>query len=97
MHSLSSPAAAPPRRTIPPKPTGQHDLSVSHCPQAAGGSLKLKEVQSAVATAALEKLGGKAAAGVGKKKLRAEVAARVAGSSKFVVEGKLVRLRGSSA
>lgn len=58
--------------------------------QAAGGSLKLKELQAQVAAAAAEKLGAQQP---GKKALRAEVAARAAGSSKFVVDGKRVRLR----
>ncbi|GAB4815210.1 hypothetical protein N2152v2_002256 [Parachlorella kessleri] len=60
---------------------------------APGGALKLKDLQKQVAAAALEKLGAAAPSGGGKKELRAEVAARVQGSSRFVVEGKVVRLK----
>jgi hypothetical protein len=63
---------------------------------APGAKLKLKGLQSQVAAAVLEKLGkgGEAgAAGVGKKQVRAAVAARVGGSSRFILEGKYVRLR----
>lgn len=63
----------------------------------AGGELKLKELQRQVAPEVLARLAqgaetGAGAAAVGKKEVRAAVAARAAASSRFALDGKVVRL-----
>ena len=57
---------------------------------AAQQRLKLKELQRLVVAAVMEKHGG---AGASKAAVKAALGSRLEGSSKFVLEGKLVRLR----